>query len=215
MEGVPKANINIDVEAKGEAAVSIPETWSPNKNEWLIMISLAFISLMVALDASILVTVLPVSQSNTHKPQKGTNFVLGNSAQAEWHLSTSILGWYIVSAHLGCLPTSHRFHQPDLWSTTTPRPVSCLLYSWYDALLGIKGLHDAVGRSKHTRRGRWRHHLSHTSHLLRHCTASTATQILPSGVGFMVDWIDSWPTHRRCPDREGVSPAIAHLSSSY
>jgi MFS family permease len=52
-------HVDFDVEAKGEEETPIPETWTPTKNEWLIMISLAFISLMVALDASILVTVLP------------------------------------------------------------------------------------------------------------------------------------------------------------
>jgi hypothetical protein len=49
--------MNSDVEAKGEAVA--PE-WKPTKNEWLVMISLSFISLMVALDATVLVTVLPV-----------------------------------------------------------------------------------------------------------------------------------------------------------
>jgi MFS family permease len=56
---VQQINRDIDIEAKGEEAAPVPETWTPTKNEWLIMISLAFISLMVALDASILVTVLP------------------------------------------------------------------------------------------------------------------------------------------------------------
>lgn len=37
------------------------EEWKPEKREWIIMISLSIISLMVALDATILVTVLPVS----------------------------------------------------------------------------------------------------------------------------------------------------------
>jgi hypothetical protein len=35
-------------------------TWKPRKQEWLIMISLSLLSLMVALDATILVSVLPV-----------------------------------------------------------------------------------------------------------------------------------------------------------
>lgn len=47
-----------DVEAIGDKAP--PEEWKPHKKEWLIMISLAMISLMVALDATVLVTVLPV-----------------------------------------------------------------------------------------------------------------------------------------------------------
>jgi hypothetical protein len=53
----------IDVEAKGGEPALVAEAWTPTKNEWLIMISLAFISLMVALDATILVTVLPVSHT--------------------------------------------------------------------------------------------------------------------------------------------------------
>lgn len=47
-----------DVEAKADS--TIVEDWKPQKKELLIMISLSFISFMVALDATILVTVLPV-----------------------------------------------------------------------------------------------------------------------------------------------------------
>jgi hypothetical protein len=49
-----------DVKVKDEAGVH--EEWKPHSKELLIMGSLAFVSLVVALDASILVTVLPVSQ---------------------------------------------------------------------------------------------------------------------------------------------------------
>jgi hypothetical protein len=48
-----------NIEAKGE--MQTPDMWKPQKKELLVMISLSFISLMVALDATILVTVLPVS----------------------------------------------------------------------------------------------------------------------------------------------------------
>lgn len=47
-----------DLEAKAEVAAVVE--WKPTKNELLVMISLSFISLMVALDATVLVTVLPV-----------------------------------------------------------------------------------------------------------------------------------------------------------
>lgn len=50
--------MDADIEAKAEAVV-LPE-WKPSRNELLVMISLSFISLMVALDATVLVTVLPV-----------------------------------------------------------------------------------------------------------------------------------------------------------
>lgn len=50
--------MDFDLEAKAEAAP--PTEWKPTKNELLVMVSLSFISLMVALDATVLVTVLPV-----------------------------------------------------------------------------------------------------------------------------------------------------------
>lgn len=51
-------------ERKAEEAAMTLEEWKPQKNELLIMISLSFISLMVALDATILVTVLPVRMNS-------------------------------------------------------------------------------------------------------------------------------------------------------
>lgn len=77
-----------DIEAKGEA-VALSE-WKPTKNEWLVMISLSFISLMVALDATVLVTVLPVG--NLYKLQAAfidgekeiAHSLNGTSAEAFW-----------------------------------------------------------------------------------------------------------------------------------
>ncbi|KAF1843499.1 MFS general substrate transporter [Cucurbitaria berberidis CBS 394.84] len=66
--------INIEVEAKSEAESTVTEVWKPNRKELLIMVSLSFISMMVALDATILVTVLP------HIAQK----LNGTSVEAFW-----------------------------------------------------------------------------------------------------------------------------------
>jgi hypothetical protein len=55
------ASMDIDMEAEGGKEASNYDDWKPTHREWAIMISLAFISTMVALDATILVTVLPVS----------------------------------------------------------------------------------------------------------------------------------------------------------
>ena len=44
-----------------------PEEWKAGRQEWLIMITLVVISLMAAIDATILVTALPVSD---HVPSK-------------------------------------------------------------------------------------------------------------------------------------------------
>ena len=59
-------------ERKAEEVPLSSEEWKPQKNELLIMISLSFISLMVALDATILVTVLPVREIVHHEPDLPT-----------------------------------------------------------------------------------------------------------------------------------------------
>ncbi|OWY57806.1 hypothetical protein AA0120_g1128 [Alternaria tenuissima] len=61
-----------NIEAKGE--MQTPDMWKPQKRELLIMVSLSFISLMVALDATILVTVLPVIAQKLN----------GTAAEAFW-----------------------------------------------------------------------------------------------------------------------------------
>jgi hypothetical protein len=55
--------MDTDMEAQDDNLAHAKE-WAPTKNEWSVMISLAFISLMVSLDATILVTVLPVSKAS-------------------------------------------------------------------------------------------------------------------------------------------------------
>ncbi|KAF3052918.1 hypothetical protein E8E11_011635 [Didymella keratinophila] len=64
--------MDFDLEAKAEAAVATE--WEPTRNELLVMVSLSFISLMVALDATVLVTVLPEIAHSLN----------GTSAEAFW-----------------------------------------------------------------------------------------------------------------------------------
>ena len=51
---------NIDEDQRTTMRAELLQPWNPTKKEWLIMLSLSIISLMVALDATILVGVLPV-----------------------------------------------------------------------------------------------------------------------------------------------------------
>lgn len=44
--------------------------WESGKQEWLIVICLGVVSLMVALDATIIVPALPVSVHNTSRPSR-------------------------------------------------------------------------------------------------------------------------------------------------
>lgn len=76
------------MEAKAQAAATAE--WRPTKNELLVMISLSFISLMVALDATVLVTVLPVcipqgrDMIPTDSRQEIAHSLDGTSAEAFW-----------------------------------------------------------------------------------------------------------------------------------
>lgn len=82
------SSMDFDLEAKAEIAA--PSEWKPSRNELLVMISLSFISLMVALDATVLVTVLPVSTTHdwkvplTYIEQEMAHSLDGTSAEAFW-----------------------------------------------------------------------------------------------------------------------------------
>lgn len=79
-----------DIEAKAESEVVASSEWKPSKKELLVMISLSFISLMVALDATILVTVLPVCCFRSRQvptadnKQEIAHSLNGTSAEAFW-----------------------------------------------------------------------------------------------------------------------------------
>lgn len=67
-----------------EAATSNQE-WKAGRNEWMIIIVLAIVSLMVALDATILVSVLPVSASKkgSERYMKDNTFA-GDRERSSW-----------------------------------------------------------------------------------------------------------------------------------
>ena len=54
--------VQFDVVEVEKAAAAAPP-WTPNKQEWTVMVTIAVVSLMVALDATVLVPVLPVGVS--------------------------------------------------------------------------------------------------------------------------------------------------------
>lgn len=60
MERVTESVVNLDGSQLEQGFVPEAE-WKPGKSEYAVMITLALISMMVALDATILVSALPVS----------------------------------------------------------------------------------------------------------------------------------------------------------
>jgi hypothetical protein len=201
----------VDVESRGEEKASIPEEWTPTKNEWLIMISLAFISLMVALDATILVTVLPVSLVTKCRQKWRTDLVPpGDSTKAQWDISRGLLGWHIVPPHVRHLPADHSLDQSDFRSSTTPHSLTPALHCRHSALYCSKRLHLDADWTMHP--GSWRRRYNHThpSHLLRHCTPEATTQVLPTGPRFLVRGVRPWPVNRRCTHRACILALVLH-----
>jgi len=85
----------IDVEANGSEKSH--QEWKPSQKEWFIMVSLAIVSLMVALDATILVAVLPVHSKNLLQTPGLTFTVTGNSFK--WNILGRVLGWHLISPY--------------------------------------------------------------------------------------------------------------------
>jgi hypothetical protein len=122
-----------DIEARGHLAVE--SAWTPTMAEVLVMISLSFISLMVALDASILVCVLPVrSQGATQTFTQYLHTPTGDCIRSQWYISRSILGWHFISSHLCSLPTGHSIDFFPGRPPTDAHRLASILHHWHNIL---------------------------------------------------------------------------------
>ena len=81
------------------------EQWKPGTKEWAVMLTFVISNVAVALDASILVTVLPV------RPSLHLEFsqliVLDFGHQAHWHSFRSLLDWHVIPPRIRCRPAFH------------------------------------------------------------------------------------------------------------
>ncbi|ORY14390.1 major facilitator superfamily-domain-containing protein [Clohesyomyces aquaticus] len=108
-----------------------PKEWSPTKPEWLIMISLSCISLMVALDATILVTVLPTIATALH----------GSSIDAFWAGTSYLLTSAVFQPVIASISEVFGRQQMLLWALFlfTVGSILCAIANDFTVLL--------VGRS--------------------------------------------------------------------
>ncbi len=74
--------VSDDVEAASDGST----VWKPQKQEYLVMVTLATISLMVALDATILVSILPVRFSSCNFTHGSLTSVTDTCQRASWHI---------------------------------------------------------------------------------------------------------------------------------
>lgn len=81
--------------------------WKAGKEEWAIIIVLAVVSLMVALDATILVTALPVSGNDMDGLSNVRLIDPVHSYESSWECNRYLLDGYSLPAHPSCLPAIH------------------------------------------------------------------------------------------------------------
>lgn len=154
----------VDVEAKG-ADMVVAEEWKPTRNEWLIMISLAFISFVVSLDATILVTVLPVSASLS--PAWITSDIpTGDCSQAQRHVGRGFLGRNIIPPHFCHLAAYHRVLQPGIRSSTASPSVVALLHYGHCTMCNVSRFHQDAQWESHPGHWWWWHRHIDASYLL-------------------------------------------------
>jgi len=120
-----------------EASQSKKAEWKPRKQEFLVMITLAIISLVIALDATILVPVLPVCDALSDHRENADPFK-DPRCISERDRGRRILGGHLLPPYMRSLPTLHRgalrhFRQART-SPTFRNPVHC----WFHCLRFLK-----------------------------------------------------------------------------
>jgi EmrB/QacA subfamily drug resistance transporter len=135
---------NIDLEKKGDMDIVVPDVestedkipeWKPQRHEWMVMITLATISLMVALDATILVPVLPTLAVDLH----------GNANEALWTGTSYLLTSAVFQPFIAAISDIFGRRElllPSLLSFTAGTIVCCLAHSFPVMLAGrcIQGI---------------------------------------------------------------------------
>jgi MFS family permease len=108
-----KERTNVSQTVETEAVLSperqtLPQTWKPTKGEWLVMVTLSISSFLTALDASILVAVLPVFAMKIFKNCSNSKQVLasalhGTTIEAFWAGSSYLLANAVSQPFLAAL----------------------------------------------------------------------------------------------------------------
>lgn len=105
MESFPKGSAALSLHSNSESDGATE--WRPRKGEYLVMITVSIISLMVALDATILVPVLPVS----YLVFEGSGHVCLMLEDActitQRNVDGCFLGRHIIPSNKRCLPAFH------------------------------------------------------------------------------------------------------------
>lgn len=186
-------------DARLEKGVLAEAEWKPGRKEYAVIITLSVVSLMVALDATILVSVLPVSGHLLTKSST-TEFQLisPDIGRRTWrHRNRCVLGRDILPSDISRLSTLHRCLVRHFWAERDAHHVHLLVYAGHPSVCthsqNLRCLLRRPVRPGH----RWRrYHHPEPSYLCRYCSPPPAAQVLWVGPNFMgigkrartVDW---------------------------
>lgn len=139
-----------------EAAASNQE-WKAGRKEWMIIIVLAIVSLMVALDATILVPVLPVSASKkgSLRYMKDNTFA-GDRERSSWAYDRYLLDGNGLSLDTISLSTVSGFPFGRVRPPSVLPDLTGLFHNRHSTLLPVPEFQRAFGGSFNPRSGRWR-----------------------------------------------------------
>ena len=138
-------------------AESAPEQeWAPSKHEKAIIYTLAFLNLLVSLDATIIVTSLTVTISVPKVHYAVLTFYQDECDRYWRYHNRSLLDWHVLS------PRKRRHHANDLlhercyWSSHLPHIFYRCLFRWYDPVLRRRQYGRNARRAVHSGgRRRW------------------------------------------------------------
>lgn len=192
-------NLSLDnIEASGlpESSVSdVDDAWKAGRAEKLAIACLSIVSLVVALDATILVPVLPVGLF-LYPPDPLLNFLLDPGDLVEWLRDRDLLGRNVVSPRQRDLSTIHRGVVRRLWQEVAASYFHLLVCGGNTRRRSFPRLRSISGWPDHPGNWRRRHHHLGVGDLHGHYPPPPTAQIhqLPADLlgGGDGQWPASW-----------------------
>ena len=161
-----------------ESAKSSQVEWKPQKQEYLVMLTLSIISLMVALDATILVTVLPVSYMSVDLTARRLTIGQDHNERSPRLCHRCFLDRHLLPVGLCSLSAFHCSFVRHLRATRIASPILAILHHWINSLCSCSNFCRFARWPLCSRNWRWRHYCWSANHLRRYHSAAPETQMV-------------------------------------
>lgn len=149
---------------------SINSEWKLTKHEFMIMITLSIASLMVSIDATIIITSLSVTSSWIgHLKLHWLISIPDDGSGLRCEHDRRLLDWYLLSSQLCSNHAFHCIYQRHLWSAFLSVFLGIVLHRRLHCLCYRTSYWRPAHRSIHSRCWRRWCHYSHSCHFLWYC----------------------------------------------